>query len=369
MKKTITLFGIFAVAIISLTAFQLTTALAQTSTTVTKPPVKATPTPTPTVNAASTPSPTPTPEEIYKVDTELVNLNVRVIDRNNRPINDIQQKDFKIYEDGVLQQIDFFSRNEVPTTYSIVVDNSGSMRQQLEKVIEAGKILVSTNKPVDKTSVIRFVGKDKISIEQQLTSNKNELNDALDELYIEGGQTAIVDAVYLATQDLESEAKARGVDDRNRRAIILVTDGEDRDSFYQLKDLLALLKESDVQIFVVGLVGDLSSEGGLIGKSPQEKAKAFLEQIASVTGGKTYFPQSVNELPQIGRDIASELRTQFSIGYIPSNDAHDGTYRNIRVTVDDGPNKQKRIAVTRTGRTADGDKPTLQKGTQVPTKP
>ncbi len=128
MKKNITLFGIFAVAIISSTAFQLTTALAQTTTNVGKPSVKATPTPAPVTTAASTPAPTPTPEEIYKVDTELVNLNVRVIDRNNRPINDIQQKDFKIYEDGVLQQVDFFSRNEVPPTYSFVVDNSGLRR-------------------------------------------------------------------------------------------------------------------------------------------------------------------------------------------------------------------------------------------------
>lgn len=331
---------------------------------------QASPTPTPTPDVQ--PSPTPKiddPNEIIKVDTELVNLNVRVIDRNNRPVNDVQEKDFKIYEDGVLQKIDFFSRSEVPTTYSIVVDNSGSMRQQLEKVIEAGKILVDTNKPVDKTSIIRFVGKDKISIEQELTTNKSDLNDALDDLYIEGGQTAIIDAVYLATENLEADGKARGNDDRNRRAIVLVTDGEDRDSYYKLKDLLDLLRESDVQIYVVGLVGDLNNEGGLISKSPQAKAKAFLELLASETGGKAYFPSSVNELPQIGRDIAGELRTQFSIGYIPTNDAHDGTYRNIKVTVDDGPNKQKRIAISRTGRTAEGGSPVLQKSNQTPVKP
>lgn len=362
--------GLLAIGI-SAFAFRTTSAEAQTRSDASAPNGRVrqvSPTPTPEAE----PSPTPKiddPNEIIKVDTELVNLNVRVIDRNNRPINDVQEKDFKIYEDGVLQKIDFFSRSEVPTTYSIVVDNSGSMRQQLEKVIEAGKILVETNKPVDKTSIIRFVGKDKISIEQDLTTNKSDLNDALDDLYIEGGQTAIIDAVYLATENLEADGKSRGNDDRNRRAIVLVTDGEDRDSYYKLKDLLDLLRESDVQIYVVGLVGDLNSEGGLISKSPQSKAKTFLELLASETGGKAYFPSSVNELPQIGRDIAGELRTQFSIGYIPSNEAHDGTYRNIKVAVDDGPNKQKRIAISRTGRTAEGGSPVLQKSSQTPIKP
>src|SRR5258705_11628999 len=118
-------------------------------------------TPTPTPTPTATPNPTPRiddPNEIIKVDTELVNLNVRVIDRNNRPINNVQEKEFKIYEDGNLQQIDFFSRSEVPTNYALVVDNSGSMRQQLDKVVEAGKVFVNTNRPDDDTMIIRFVG-------------------------------------------------------------------------------------------------------------------------------------------------------------------------------------------------------------------
>jgi Ca-activated chloride channel homolog len=374
MTRIITISAIFAVAA-ALAVNDPFLATIHAQTTVTKPAAggkAAAATPTPPASGTPTPSPTPSvddPNEIIKVDTELVNLNVKVIDRFNRPINDISEKDFKILEDGVPQKIDFFSRSEVPTTYSIVVDNSGSMRPQLEKVIEAGKVLVATNKPEDKTSIIRFVGKEKISIEQDLTNSKTDLTDALDDLFIEGGQTAIIDAVYLATENLEADAKSRGIDDRGRRAIVLVTDGEDRDSFYSVKQLMELLRESDVQIYVVGLVSDLSSEGGLITKSPQGKAKAFLEQLASETGGRAYFPAGVNELPQIGREIASELRMQYSIGYIPSNEAHDGTYRNIKVVVEDGPNKQKRIAVSRSGRTAEGGAPSLQKPTQTSIKP
>ncbi|MGH9818963.1 MAG: hypothetical protein ACRD43_02240, partial [Pyrinomonadaceae bacterium] len=135
---------------------------------------------------AGTPTPTPIPsvaptlkeeDQIVKVDTELVNINVRVVDRNNRPINNLQKNEFKVLENGEPQNIEFFSKAEVPTNYSLVIDNSGSMRQLLDKVIDAGKILVNTNKPADETSIIRFVSSDKITVDQPFTANKADLND------------------------------------------------------------------------------------------------------------------------------------------------------------------------------------------------
>ncbi len=319
------------------------------------PAVAATPTPVPSPTPTASPTPRfDDPNEVIKVEAQLVNVNVRIIDRNNRPINDVTKKDIKIFEDGVQQSIEFFSRAEVPTNYTLVLDNSGSMRSQLEKVIEAGKILVNTNHPDDDTSVIRFVGRDKIRIEQEFTSNKADVIDALDNLYIEGGQTAIRDAVYLATESVEEHDKSKKMDDRRRRALVLVTDGEDRDSYYSDQQLFDLLRESETQIYVIGFVTELSGEGGFITKSPQGKAKAFLQRLATETGGKVYFPASTTELPTIAKDIANELRTQFSIGYVPTNDVNDGTFRNIKVVVDDGPNSQKRIAISRPGRTADG---------------
>ena len=311
------------------------------------------PTPTPT------PAPSPTPpklnveEGIIRVETELVNLNVRVIDRNNRPIRNLKESDFIIFEDNVRQEIGFFSQSEVPTNYSLVVDNSGSLRNQIEKVIEAGKILISGNRAFDQTSVIRFVSSDKIEITQDFTDQKQYLFDALDDMYIEGGQTAIIDAVYLAAQRIGEYEKSTDAADRKRRALVLVTDGEDRVSFYTQKMLFDMLREIDVQIFVVGFVDELSPSGGFIGKSDQSKAKSFLTKLADETGGKAYFPMSVTELSSIAADIGSEMRTQYSIGYIPSNDRKDGTYRNIRVSVKDGPGSQKRIAIARTGRIAE----------------
>lgn len=323
--------------------------------------------------AAAKPSPTPTPpaikEEdiIEKVDTELVNLSVRVIDRNNRPVNSLKQPDFKIFEDNVLQEIGFFSKSELPTNYSIVIDNSGSLRNQIDQVIEASKILVNTNRPDDDTSIIRFISSEKIEILQDFTSDKSDLDYALEKLYIEGGQTAIIDAVYLAAEKVSSYEKSLNPTDRKRRALILVSDGEDVSSYYSQQQLFNMLRETDVQIYVVGFVNDLSTEKGFITKSKQSKAKAFLERLAADTGGKAYFPANTGELNGIAKDIASELRTQYSIGYIPSNDRKDGTFRNIQVLINDGPNKEKRIALTKAGRTAnkEGDPPSLT----TPVKP
>jgi Ca-activated chloride channel family protein len=349
-------------------AFNFSVAEAQTAVPnnrqrqVTTSPTAA-PAPAP-VQAVVSPTVVPTPEneEVITVETELVNLNVRVVDRNNRPINNLSQKEFQIYEDGVAQPIEFFSKSEVPTNYTLVIDNSGSLRMQLEKVIDAGKILVNANRADDETSIIRFVSRDKISIEQDFTADKTELSDSLDNLYTEGGQTAIIDAVYLAAEKvMEYESREKNVD-RKRRALILISDGEDRDSFYKEPQLFELLRESDVQIYVIGFVSELTKEGGFISKSPQAKAKAFLEKLATTTGGKSYFPNDVSELDAIAKDISNELRTQYSIGYIPTNDRKDGSFRNIKVQVADGPNKQKRIAVTRAGRTAtpEGAAPSLQ---------
>lgn len=328
------------------------------------------------VSSQTTPTPSPTPrisdesETVIKIDTELVNMSVRVVDRFNRPIANLQKSDFKIYEDNVLQQIEYFSQEEVPTNYSMVIDTSGSMRSQIEKVIEAGKILVKSNRPEDETSIIRFSGKQDLEIVQEFTSSKEDLDYTLENMYIGAGQTVLIDALYLSAERVNEYEKTVN-DDRKRRALILVSDGEDRSSFYTEKQLFQLLAETNVQIYVVGFVKELDDKGNFIQKSEQSKARSFLQKLADQTGGKAYFPENVSQLNTIAQDISSEMRTQYSIGYLPSNKQEDGTLRNIRVTIDDGPDKQKRIAVHRTGRTAGkpSDQPSLQKAVKVGKEP
>jgi Ca-activated chloride channel family protein len=324
------------------------------------PTATATPTPTSTTTVTPnvTPSPSPTPDapiednEVLRIETAEVNLTVRVVDGNNRPINNLNQTDFKIYEDGVLQPITSLATAEVPIINALVIDNSRSLRSQLTKVIEAGKILVSSNRPDDQSTVVRFVSTDKIEVMQDFTPNKASLNNALENLFVEGGQTAIIDAVYQTAKNVEQHQNTGKNEDVKIRTLILVTDGDDRGSRMREQQLVELLRQSNVQIYAVGFVNALSREPDANGVSRQEKAKAFLTRLAQETGGKVYFPDSIEELPQIAKDISGEQRTQYLISYAPTNEARDNSFRKIKVEVSEGANKEKRTAIARTGRNA-----------------
>lgn len=366
-----------------------------TRSNATQTPAKAASTPTPRASssrpAAPSPTPTPTPanydriaptlgepppppvlkekpsptpeggeeidaESIVKINTELVTLNVRVIDRNNRPINNVQQEDFHVYEDGVPQPIEIFSQEEVPISYGLAVDTSGSLRSQLLSVIDAGKTIINSNRTGDETFLVRFISSDKIETVQDFTASKDLLMDGLDSLYVEGGQTAIIDAVYLSAEHV-SQYKKGDDGDRRRRALIVITDGEDRNSFYKQEQLFAKLREEDVQIFVIGFVNELDKEGGLIRKSPRDRAVNLITKLATETGGRAFFPQSLSELPEIANQIIRDLRTQYVIAYNPTNKTRDGSYRAIKVSVDQGSSSDKRIALTRSGRIAGREGP------------
>lgn len=322
------------------------------------PPPKLKPTPTPT------PPETIDPDSVITIDTDLVNLHVRVIDRNNRPIDNVAQGDFKVYEDGVLQPIHSFTREEVPISYGLAVDTSGSLRTQLSSVIDAGKTIINSNKPGDETFLVRFISSDKIETVQDFTANKDALIDGIDGFYVEGGQTAVIDAVYLSAEHV-ADYRRGDANDRRRRALIVITDGEDRNSFYKQDQLFARLREEDVQIFVIGFVTELDTDAGFIRKSSRDKAVNLINKLANETGGRAFFPTSLSELPQIAAEIVRDMRTQYVISYNPTNKTPDGTFRAIKVTVDQPSGSEKRIALTRNGRIARRSGPTGPKAPAV----
>lgn len=319
------------------------------------PPVNESPVSTNNPAVSPTPAEEPPPvedTEVLKIDTAEVSLNVRVVDGNNRPVGNLNQSHFRVYEDDVLQPITSLTTTEVPSINALVIDNSRSLRSQLKRIVEAGKILIGANRPKDESTIVRFVSSDKIEVVQDFTPNKNSLNNALDNLFVEGGQTAIIDAVYQTAKKVEQYQNSGRNEDVKQRALILVSDGDDRSSAFTEQQLFKLLRESSVQIYAVGFVDGLSKEADSSGVSRQEKAKAFLSRLAQETGGKVYFPNSIDELSQIASDISGELRTQYFVSYSPTNDNRDGTFRKIKVEIADGANKEKRIAITRTGRTS-----------------
>ena len=314
------------------------------------------------------------PEGIVKVDTNLVNLQVRVVDRNNRPVNDVRDDEFRVFDNGVQQRVEFVTREEVPISYGLVVDNSGSLRSQINQVIEAAKSIVESNKSGDETFVVRFVSSDEIKIMQDFTPDQQSVKDSLDDMYVEGGQTAIIDAVYLSAEHAAQHRRGNPLDDKRRRALILVTDGEDRASFYKRDQLFESLKENDVQIYIIGFVNELERERGFISKSRRDKAVELLDRMAKETGGRAFYPTSLSELPGIAEEITKDLRTQYVVSYIPTSKAQAGEFRQVRVAVADAPNREKRIAVTRSGYTGKPPAPpapaapTASKGQPAPAR-
>ncbi|HEV2862757.1 MAG TPA: VWA domain-containing protein [Pyrinomonadaceae bacterium] len=308
--------------------------------------------------------------EVVKIDTSEIKLHVRVVDRYNRPINDVRQDELRVFENGKPQTITSFTREEVPITYGLVVDNSGSLRFQINQVIEAAKTIVESNRPGDETFVIRFVGSEQIELKQDFTADRQAVFDALDDMFVEGGQTAVIDATYLAATHASERRTSNPLEDKRRRAVILVTDGEDRSSHYKTENLFEALKEQDVQIFVIGFVNELEKERGLITKSKRQKAVDLLDRMAKETGGRAFYPTSLSELQGIAEQITKDMRTQFVLSYKPEVQARPGEFRPVRVAVADAPGKEKRIAITRTGYTGRGDQQQQQApAAQAPAPP
>ena len=332
------------------------TATPQTQTTGPRPKLQSPPSAQPVQpNAQEDPNQTVDEGEVVRIESNEIKLHVRVVDRFNRPVNDVRLEDFKVFENGVPQEVKFANKEEVPITYGLVVDNSGSLRNQINQVIEAAKTIVSSNKPGDETFVVRFISSDEIKIMQDYTADRSSLDDALDDMFVEGGQTAVIDAVYLSAEHAAERRKGETDQDKRRRALILVTDGEDRASFYKQEQLFESLKEEDVQIYVIGFVNELDRERGFISKSKRQKAVDLLDRMAKETGGRAFYPNSLAELPQIAQDITKDLRTQYVVSYVPTTKARPGEFRPVRVAVADAPGREKRVAVTRSGYTAKGD--------------
>lgn len=271
---------------------------------------------------------------------EMVVLHVRVTDALSKAVVDVPENSFRITEDGVPQTIRMFSKEEVPLSYGLLIDNSGSFRTQLSAVVTAGILIVSSNKPNDKAFLIRFISSDKIQTVQEPTTQRQLLINGLQSLYVEGGQTAVIDAVYLGVDKLAKEVGSdSGV---RRRALILVTDGEDRNSFYKLEQLLQLIASTDIQIYTIGITGQL--------KAPSiDRARDLLSRLALETGGRAFFPASGTELEQITDAIINDIRTQYVIGYLPSNTLVQKAFHKVEVSIADDPKREKRVAVTRVG--------------------
>jgi Ca-activated chloride channel family protein len=271
--------------------------------------------------------------------TQTVLLHVRVTDPADKAVLDVPQSSFQVTEDGKPQKITLFMNQEIPLSYGLVIDGSGSIRSQINPILDAAGRIVLSNKPDDEAFIVRFVSSDKIYTEQEPTSNKAALFKALNDFYIESGYSAVVDGIYVSAQKL-AEQKNSG--QLRRRVLILVTDGEDRASFYKQDALFQLLSLNNIQVFTIGLTKELKS-------SSRDKAIALLNRLAVDTGGRTYFPDSKADIERIAGEIINDIRTQYVIGYEPTSGDPRRDFHKVEVAITQNPNQEKRVAITRVG--------------------
>lgn len=277
---------------------------------------------------------------VAQVATQLVVLHVRVTDESEKAVLDVDKSSFQVTEDGVPQKIELFINHDVPLSYGLVIDSSASLHSQIEQLLNAAARIVKSNKPADQTFIIRFISSDIMEVMQEPTSDKAVLLDALDKFYIDRGQSAVVDAVYLSAQKLAGQKFSDA--ELCRKVLILVTDGEDRASFYTQEQLFQLLASNDVQIFTIGLTKDLKG-------SSRDKATKLLNKLGTETGGRTYFAAAPADLERISGEIIDDIRKQYVIGYQSSGGDARKQFHKVQVSISENANQEKRVAITRVG--------------------
>jgi VWFA-related protein len=256
------------------------------------------------------------------VQVQFVELPVTVLDKEGYPFRGLNKEHFKVYEDKVMQDISLFKQEDTPLTVGLVLDSSSSMVSKKNRLSAAALTFVQESNPEDETFIMGF--SDRPKLEQDFTSDLEKLRRSLDRI-VARGNTALYDGVQLAAQHLENGF-------HEKKVLLVVSDGEDNRSNYKLDELLEEIRESKVIVYTVGL---MSSDIGFAGFGPLKgKARKGLEELAKVTGGRAFFPKSVDDVDEVCRRIARELRNHYTIGYRPSNERLDGKYRKVKVQLD-----------------------------------
>jgi len=259
-----------------------------------------------------------TPEATFRSDTRLVVLNVSVFDRESKIVKDLPKTAFTVYENDAKQTLTVFRQEDVPISLGLIIDTSASMTDKREKVASAALAMVKASNPDDEVFIINF--NEKAILSREFTNNTRDLENALRNLQ-PNGETAMRDALLLGIEHLRHRAH------RDKKVLLVVTDGEDNSSMETQSHLAEAAQQNGVIVYGVGLLGAEEPAGA-------ERAKKQLTELTQQTGGRVWFPNDVAEIANVTPEIAHEIRNQYVLGYTPTNLAADGTYRKIRVDVD-----------------------------------
>lgn len=265
------------------------------------------------------------PPPSFSTGIDVVSLNVTVTDGSSRYITDLEQGDFEVYEDGVKQDVSFFSKTNLPIALSLLVDTSASMETRLPIAQEAAIGFARKLRPQDLAEIVDFDSR--VVILQPFTSKASELEQAIRKTSA-GGSTSMYNAIYIALKDLK-KIVATNADEIRRQAIVVLSDGEDTSSLLPFEEVLDLAKRSETSIYSIGL---RSGDGSGNNKGFKE-AEFVLRQLSQETGGRAFFPNQVTDLAAIYGQISEELSSQYTIGYSSKNTRRDGGWRRVVVRV------------------------------------
>jgi len=260
----------------------------------------------------------------FRAGVELVSLNVTAVDGAGRFVTDLKQDDFSVYEDGVKQEVTYFSRTNLPVALALLLDTSASMENKLPKAQEAAVGFVRRLRAQDLAEVVDFDSR--VIVLQNFTNNAAQLEQAIRRTS-PGGATSLYNAVYIALKDLK-KVVVKNVEDIRRQAIIVLSDGEDTSSLLAFEEVLDLAKRSETAIYSIGLRADDTPSSGTRGF---REAEFVLRQFAQETGGRAFFPNQLADLNGVYEQISDELSSQYTVGYTSRNPRRDGAWRRIVV--------------------------------------
>jgi len=250
------------------------------------------------------------------VDVDLVVFNVTVLDKDSRTVPGLSEKDFRVYEDGREEKIKIFQPEDTPATVGLVIDNSNSMMNKRKDVVSAALAFVGASHPEDEMFIVNFNRRVWLALppSHPFTSDRAELRAALMDTRTEG-TTALYDALKLALDHLNDSS-------RQRKALVVLSDGGDNASLVKVDDVLRLAQQSSATIYCIGIYDPYQ----------KDRNPSVLRKIAKVTGGEAFFPNTPDSLLTTWPRIAGAIRGQYTIGYVSSNPARDGGYRKVKIT-------------------------------------
>jgi Ca-activated chloride channel family protein len=265
-----------------------------------------------------------TPGQVIKqgksvhIDVDLALVNVTVNDPYNRLVTGLESENFRVFENNVEQEIQYFSSEDVPISIGVIFDLSGSMVNKIGKAKEAALQFFKTANPQDEFFLVSF--NERAELMSTFTNTVEDLQNRLLSASAKG-RTALLDAIYLGLSQMRTARNAK-------RALLIISDGGDNHSRYDENDIKRLVREADTQLYSVGIFDPL----GYRNRTPEElNGPSLLSEVTEMTGGRAFEVENANELPDIATKIGKELRNQYILGYHPSNKSHDARWRKIKV--------------------------------------